>query len=139
MLCTNQNNPMKQTTLIVFSGLMLISIHSYSQDVQKYNETYRSTSATVSKTSAEETRDYYVNYQNSLQGEFDGTYQFIITGNEKIIITSETLDFIQQNRDKKKETVVNLTENIKVKILPEHVIKSKKFVPVNELFVLELN
>ena len=87
----------------------------------------------------EDLKTYYQNYQNGMGNEFDGSYQFIISGNEKLLVTSETLDFITQNRDKNNQVVIDLTSYIKVRILPAIGIKSKKFDRIKEMFIVSTN
>lgn len=69
--------------------------------------------------------------------DYDGTYQFTIINNCKMLITTETLDFIAKNRDKNQEIVINLNENVKVRILSEKTISAKKFSPIKDLFIIE--
>lgn len=93
----------------------------------------------TSQNNSEDLKVYYQNYQNNIGNEFNGTYQFIISGNQKILITSETIDFINQNREKNNEVIVDLTSQIKIRILSEHEIRSKKFGPIEEMFIIQMN
>ena len=84
-----------------------------------------------------ELSSYYTNYQNSFADEYDGSYQIIITGNIKMTITTETLDIIKSNREKASETIVELGSGIKVRILSSKSVKSKKTIPLNQMYILE--
>lgn len=126
---------MKCSLTLAVVGFFLLNVNVHSQNIQKYNETYRSTATTI--TPADDTREYYSNYQNTLQAEYDGTYQFIITGTDKISITSELKDLIKENRSKTDEVQITINSSVQVRILSERFIKSKKFIPIKEMFVFQ--
>ena|SRR5687767_14891640 len=126
---------MKCSLTLAVVGFFLLNANVNGQSVQKYSETNRST--TITTTPADDTREYYSNYQKTLQTEYDGTYQFIITGTDKISITSELKDLIKENRSKTDEVQLTINSTVQVRILSERFIKSKKFIPITEIFVFQ--
>jgi hypothetical protein len=128
---------MKTKNPLILTVLSVIASFGFVQAQTKASCNTVTAVAIVPQTNDEDLKAYYQDYQTSIGSEFDGTYQFLISGNEKISVTSETFSFIQLNRNKKEEVLVKLSDHVSVRILPEKKIQSKKFTPVTEMFIVE--
>jgi len=84
-----------------------------------------------------ELSNYYINYRNGFADDFDGSYQFMISGNTRMLITTETLDLIKNSRKKTEEQTITISEFVKVRILSQAQIKSLTKIPIEQLFILE--
>jgi hypothetical protein len=62
-----------------------------------------------------------------------GTYQIILKpGMDKIEIPNSTLFEVERIRNKTQITYIQYSENVKIKILPQSIISSPGFIPVEE-------